>query len=135
MPRSILYIDRSRIRPGKADELRRGVRELVAFVEEREPRLLFYGFDVDEPAGRMTTLAIHPDAASLEHHMDVGAEAFRALGEYLDLESIDVFGEVTDRVREQLDAKARDLGERGTVRVSAMHAGFDRLTAELPEPR
>jgi hypothetical protein len=127
MPGSILYVDRSRIRPGRLDDLRRGVRELVAFIEQREPRLLFYGFDIDEESGRMTVVAVHPDAASLEYHMDVGAAAFRALGDYLDMESIEVYGEVTERVREQLDVKARDLGEHGRVRVATLHSGFDRL--------
>lgn len=38
MAEPIVYIDRSRIRPGKISELRRTIDDLVRFIEEREPQ-------------------------------------------------------------------------------------------------
>lgn len=77
VPEPIVYIDRSRIRPGKIGEVRQAIDELVAFIDAREPQLLHYGFYLDEESSRMTVVAVHPDAASVELHMEVGAEAFR----------------------------------------------------------
>lgn len=123
----IVYIDRSRIRAGKLDDVKRMTSELVDFIEQREDQLLFYGFSIDETSRRMTVLAVHPDSASVERHMNVGAEAFRRFAGLLDMEGIEVYGEPDDRVLELLDRKARDLGEGATVTVGSVHAGFTRL--------
>lgn len=127
MSEPIVYIDRSNIRPGKLDEVERKVVELVDFIDEREPQLLFYGFYIDEEASRMTVVAIHPDAASVERHMDVGGEAFRDFADLIEMEGIGVYGEPSARMLEQLEDKARDLGEQGSVSVGKLHAGFTRL--------
>jgi hypothetical protein len=65
----IVYIDE-----GRLEELKDGIRRLVEFIEAHEPRLLAYGFHLDEEAGLMPVTAVHPDSASLELHMDVGRE-------------------------------------------------------------
>jgi hypothetical protein len=72
----IVYIDHSDIRGGSLDELKAGVKQLVDFINAREPQLITYGFYIDEEAATMTVVAIHPDAASLELHMDVAARSF-----------------------------------------------------------
>jgi len=127
MPGPILYIDRSRIKPGRLDDVRRMTVELAAFIEEREGQLLFYAFSIDEEAQRMTVLAVHPDTGSVERHMDVGGPAFRAFTDLIVMEAIEVYGEPSDRVREELDSKARDLGDQVRVTVGGLHAGFSRL--------
>ena len=74
----------------------------------------------------MTVVAVHPDSASLEFHMNEGNEEFRKFGHLLDLSRIDVYGDVSNGVRERLDRKARMLGRRGTVTVHEFQAGFAR---------
>lgn len=127
MSEPIVYIDRSRIRPGKLEELKPAIEDLVQFIEEREPQLLSYGFHLDEDQSRMTVVAVHPDAASVELHMEVGAEAFRGFADLIEMEGIEVYGEPTDRMMEQLQRKAESLGEAGRVVVDRRHAGFARL--------
>ncbi len=129
MSEPIVYIDRSRIRPGKLEDVKNAIDELVKFIDAREPQLLFYGFYVDDEASRMTVVAVHPDAASVEDHMRVGASAFRRFADLIDMEGIEVYGEPTDRMLAQLDRKARDLGEQGSVKVNPLRAGFSRLVA------
>ena len=80
---AVVYIDRSEIREGKADELRAGVRKLVDFVDAHEPQLIAYAFHVDEKAGEMTVIAVHPDSASLELHVEVAGGEFRKLAHLL----------------------------------------------------
>jgi hypothetical protein len=59
----IVYIDRSEILDGKLEELKKGINELVEFVDASEPRLVSYSFFINEEAMRMTVVAIHPDSA------------------------------------------------------------------------
>ena len=133
MPAPIVYIDRSRIRPGKLAELRRSIDVLVRFIEEQEPQLIHYGFYVDEASSRMTVIAVHPDTASVELHMDVGGPAFRGFADLIEMEAIEVYGPTTERLRQQLDEKAAMLGEHGRVTVGDLYAGFARLGRSVPD--
>lgn len=123
----IVYLDRSEIREGRTEDLKHGVRRLVAFIERREPRLIHYGFHIDEEAGLMTVLAVHPDSASLELHLEVGGPEFRRLADLITLRSIEVYGSPSDRALEMLEQKANALGDGG-VTVQEQLAGFTRLT-------
>jgi quinol monooxygenase YgiN len=125
MAMPIVYVDRSDVRPGALSDLRAAVSELVAFVEAREPQLLSYGFYVDDDSLTMTVVAVHPDSASLEYHLNIGGPEFRKVGAYITLRSIEVFGEASESALDQLREKARALGD-ATVVVRAPDAGFAR---------
>jgi hypothetical protein len=120
-----VYVDHSDVDVTRLDELKDGIRRLVDVIEQLEPQLIAYGFHLDEGRGRMTVTAVHPDSASLELHMEVGREEFRRLGEMLTLTKIEVFGAVSDRVRDLLEDKARMLGAVD-VQVTERFAGFAR---------
>ena len=70
------------------------------------PRVVFYGFFLDEARATMTVVAVHPDSASLEFQMDEGNEKFRKFGDFIELSRIEVYGDVSDGVRDRLDRKA-----------------------------
>ncbi len=123
---AILYVDRSQVRPGKLDDVKAAIRSLVDLVEPREPQLLAYSFYLDEAAQRMTVVAVHPNAASMELHMDVGAPGFRRFEGLVDLYSIEVYGIPSERVREQLAEKARLLGASARITIQEQYAGFTR---------
>jgi len=129
-PEPIVYIDRSDIRKGSLDELKEGVSRLVEFIEAREPQLIAYGFYLDEPAATMTVVAVHPDSASLELHMDVGAAEFRKLAHLLTLTAIECYGRPSERALEQLRRKADALGDGSTVVSIRRFAGFAHLSRE-----
>jgi hypothetical protein len=122
----IVYVDRSDIRRGTVDELRDALRGVVAFVEAHEPQLIAYGFYVDEDAHEMTVVAVHPDSASLELHLDVGRSEFAKLGHLITLRDITVYGVITEQVLESLQRKAAALGNGARVRVLGPHAAFAR---------
>jgi hypothetical protein len=125
VPQPIVYVDTSAIRKGKLSELEMAMKNLAAFVEANVPQLISYGFFLDEDRTQMTVVAVHPDSASLEFHMDVGGAEFRKFGDLIDLLRIEVYGRVSDAVLERLHEKARMLG-RGTVVVHELYAGFIR---------
>ncbi len=122
----IVYIDRSDIREGSIQELKAGVERLVEFIDAREPRLLSYGFYIDEAAAKMTVVAVHPDSASLELHMDIGSGEFRKLAHLVTLTAIECYGRPSDKALEQLRLKAAALGDGGTVVSIGRSAGFTR---------
>lgn len=123
----IVYIDHSEILEGAIDELRAGLRRLVEFIEAREPQLITYGFYIDETARRMTVVAVHPDSASLELHMDIGGEEFRNLSHLLRLTGIECYGRPSELALEQLRQKAAALGDGGTIVSIGRFAGFAHL--------
>jgi hypothetical protein len=127
LPDPIVYIDRSDIHKEKAEELKAGVGGLVEFVETHEPRLISYGFYIDEEAGQMTVVAIHPDSASLEFHIEIAGSEFRKLAHLITLRAIEVYGRLSDKARELLRQKAAMLGDGGSVVVRERYAGFARL--------
>ena len=127
MPHPIIYVDRSRIVEGRVQELKRGLRALVEFVERHEPRLISYGFFLDEARSRMTVIAIHPDTASLEFHMDVAGPEFRKLKDLVELTEIEVYGPMSESALAPLREKTRMLGGGGKVVVLEAEAGFSRL--------
>jgi hypothetical protein len=121
----IVYVDHSDVHEGRLEDLKEGIRRLVDFIEAREPRLIAYGFHLDEEAGRMTVTAVHPDIASLELHLEVGNEGFRELGDMITLRQIEVYGPISERAREMPEQKATMLG--GTeVTVVERFVGFAR---------
>jgi hypothetical protein len=120
----IVYIDHSDVRDGSLEELKAGVRRLVDFIDAREPQLISYGFYLDEAASKMTVVAVHPDSASLERHMEIGSAEFRKLAHMLTLTSIECYGRPSDRALEQLREKAATLGDGGAVVSIGRFAGF-----------
>jgi hypothetical protein len=122
----IVYIDRSDIHEGRIDDLKAGIRRLVDVIESHEPQLIAYGFHLDETAARMTVVAVHPDSASLELHMEIGTPEFRRLADMITLQQIDVYGSLSDKALTMLKEKATMLGGRA-LRVHERFAGFARL--------
>lgn len=125
MSEPILYIDSSAIRQGELDRVKAAIRELVEFVEANEPQLISYNFYFNEEGTRMTVVAVHPDSASMEFHMKIGGPAFRKFTDWIDLETIEVYGQPSEAVLKQLWQKAQMLGS-GTVVVHSRYAGFAR---------
>jgi hypothetical protein len=123
----IVYIDHSDIRADAIEELRAGVRRLVEFIDASEPQLIAYGFYIDEDAQKMTVVAVHPDSASLELHMDIGGEEFRKLGHLLRLTGIECYGRPSEQALDQLRQKAAALGDAGKIVSIGRFAGFTHL--------
>ncbi|MBW5481211.1 hypothetical protein GPJ59_04760 [Streptomyces bambusae] len=125
MLHKIYYVDRSDILPGRLDDVKAAMLELAAFVEAAEPQLLAYHFYVDEAGSTMSVVAVHPDAASLELHLELGGPKFRAFVPLIRMRSIDVYGEPSPAAMDRLRAKASLLGD-ADVTAHAAVAGFTR---------
>jgi len=125
----IVYIDHSDIREGSLDELKARVQRLVEFIDAREPQLITYGFYIDDEAAKMTVVAVHPDSASLELHLDIGGAEFGKLAHLLTLTTIECYGRPSEKALDQLRRKAAALGDGGRVVSIGRFAGFAHLTS------
>jgi hypothetical protein len=128
LPEPLVYVDTSTIRDGMLRELQAALDDLVGFIEANEPRIIAYGAYISEDGRQLTVVHVHSESASLEFHMDVAGQAFESFVELVDLSSIHVYGNPSERVLSQLRNKASLLGS-GEVRVQPLYAGLVRAVA------
>ena len=122
-----IFIATNRLREGKLAAERERARDLSSFIEANEPQLLAFNEYANEEGTEVGVVQMHPDAPSMELHMEVVAErAARAYAETLDATtSIQVYGEPSDAVLEML---SRQAGAGVPMMVKRQHiGGFSRI--------
>lgn len=122
----IVLVDTSEVLEGKLGELKTAMKGLVDFVETHEDRPLAYGVYFTDDGTRMTVVQVHPDPESMEFHMKVAAGEFSKVAPFVRIRAMDVYGEPSADLLEQMRGKAQMLGGI-TVGVHALHAGFSRF--------
>jgi len=125
-----IFIATNRLKPGALEGERKRVPGLVEFIEANEPRLIAFNEYVGETGDEVTVVQVHPDAASMEAHMEIVRErALQAYAETLDATvRIQVFGEPTEAILETLRQQA---GNGVEITVNGEHlVGFTRSAAQ-----
>ena len=115
------------IKPGKLEEARKRIAELVDFVETNEPRMIAFHCFLDEAGTKVTIVQVHPDSASMEFHMEVNAKHFATAFDFLD-QSISEhrYGQISDSLASEF-AKWDEPGDN-KVHMPVHEAGFTRTT-------
>ena len=130
MPSPFIFIATNRLKAGQLERERRRVPGLVEFIEASEPRLIAFNEYVNDAGDEVTVVQIHPDASSMEAHMETVRERARqAYPETLDATiRIQVFGQPTDAILETLRQQA---GSGVEISVNGEHlGGFTRSAAQ-----
>lgn len=130
MTSPFIFIATNRLKPGRLERERNRVPGLVEFIEASEPRMIAFNEFVNEAGDEATVVQFHPDAASMEAHMEIVRErAQEAYAETLDATvRIQVFGRPTDAILEALQQQA---GSGVEISVNGEHlGGFTRSAAE-----
>jgi hypothetical protein len=127
MSEPFIFIATNQLRDGKLESERDRAGELSSFIEASEPQLLAFNEYVNEEGTEVAVVQVHPDAASMELHMDVVAE--RAASAYAETlkatTSIQVYGEPSEAVLAML---RRQAGAGVPMTVKRHHvAGFTRI--------
>jgi hypothetical protein len=128
MPSPFIFIATNRLKAGRLERER--VPGLVKFIEANEPRLIAFNEYVNAAGDEVTVVQVHPDAASMEAHMEIVRErAQAAYAETLDATvRIQVFGEPTQAILETLRQQA---GSGVEIAINGEHlGGFTRSAAE-----
>jgi hypothetical protein len=117
-----IFIATNRLKEGKLDDERRRVPGLSEFIEQNEPRLIAFNEYANEDGTEVGVVQVHPDAESMEFHMEVVADrAARAYAETLEATtSIQVYGTPSDVVLKML---SRQAGTGVPLTVKRFHLG------------
>ena len=131
MEAPFIFIGTYRLREGKAEPFKQYLRseKFFEYIGANEPRLLAFNAYINQDGTEATFVQVHPDAASMEFHMQVAREHIeRAYGEFLDAStSIQVYGQPSDAVLEMTSQLA---GSGVPLYVKAQPlGGFTRLRA------
>ncbi len=98
MPGPFIFISQSRIKKGKLGDFKRGLREMAEFVEANEPRVIAFEAYLNDDETEVTGVQIHPDADSMSFHMQVAFEKIMGFDQYLETQSVEVYGVLNDAV-------------------------------------
>ncbi len=130
-PPPFIFIATNRLKPGRLEAERARVPGLVEFIEANEPRLIAFNEYVDETGTEVTVVQVHPDAASMEAHMQIVAECARAAyGDTLDATvRVQVFGQPSEAILETLRQQA---GQGVEIDVNGEHLGGFTRSAAAP---
>lgn len=117
-----IFIATNRLKEGRLEAERDRASDLGSFIEANEPQLLAFNEYANEEGSEVGVVQVHPDAASMELHMELVAErAARAYAETLEATtSIQVYGEPSDAVLEML---RRQAGAGVPMTVKRFHIG------------
>jgi quinol monooxygenase YgiN len=125
MAEPFIYVGTTRIRPGKLEDARKKLAELVEFVETNEPRMIAFHAFLDDEGTTLTIVQVHPDPASMEFHMQVNAKHFATAFDFLESTvSEQYYGAVSDALGAEL-AKWDDPAVT-VVRMPVHEGGFTR---------
>ncbi|MDP8927953.1 MAG: hypothetical protein M3O70_05055 [Actinomycetota bacterium] len=93
-----IFISQSRIKEGRLDDFKRGLRDMAAFVEANEPRVIAFEAYLSDDGTEVTGVQIHPDADAMAFHLQVAFEKIMEFDQYLDTHSVEVYGVPNDTV-------------------------------------
>lgn len=116
MTQPVVYVTTFRIKEGKSQEYQRFYAELLKAVEANEPRIIAFHLFANEDGTEMTNIQVHPDAASMDNHMQVLAAKMGMLAgdltkvlQFLEVVRVEVYGTPGDRAM-AMDKSLMDAG-------------------------
>lgn len=124
MAQPLIFIFRTTIKDGKLGDYEKFLNELTEFLVENEPRLIAQEVYVDDDGTESVGILIHPDAESMEFHLQLLAEW--SYEEFLETTHIEVCGELSPSLRTMFEGYAA-AGVPVTVR--SYLGGINRLPA------
>jgi hypothetical protein len=96
---------------------------MAEFVHANVPRIIAFDMFVNDDETEGTVIQVHPDTASLEHHLDAAAERMSQGSQMVEVVRIDLYGAPSQRVLERLLDEAAG---RWPVTVRPHYLGFTR---------
>jgi hypothetical protein len=123
-----IFIGTHRLKEGKLSDFEAAWRDLVAVVEANEPQMIAFNAFANEDGTEVTVVQLHPDAASMELHMQVVREHITSAYEELleETTSIQINGELSDAARGMIEHLAGS-GVALKVKPNAL-GGFTRTS-------
>jgi hypothetical protein len=118
-----IFISQSRIREGTLDDFNGALREMAEFVEANEPRVIAFEAYLSDDGTEVTGVQIHPDADSMAFHMQVAFEKIMEFDQYLDTQSVEVYGVPNNAVLGMMKQVGDQFESEMSVRVRTNPVG------------
>lgn len=134
MFKPFIYMSTWKIKEGRLEDYKQFAKELIEHVKAKGPQLIAFNMYFNENETEMTNIQIHPDAASMDFHMQLLA---KVIGEdmiewiertdFLEPKHIEIYGNPSAKLLEA-DQPLVDAGIPRSVKP--LHfTGFTRSTA------
>lgn len=81
--------------------------DMTQFVETSEPRVIAFATYVNAERTELTTVQVHPDAASLLFHFEAAAARIARGSQAVDLMAVSLYGSVDQAVADALRRESR----------------------------
>jgi quinol monooxygenase YgiN len=122
-----VYIGTNTIKEGKVEEARKMLNEIAGLVEKHEPRVIAFNFYLDEANRTAVCVQVHPDATSMDNHMQVISEHLKTAYDVLEeTTSEQLYGPGGERMVDEF----RQWAPNANFTVIPQHlVGFTRSTA------
>ncbi len=100
-----IFIGTHRLKEGKFSEFEAALRDLIRVVDENEPQLIAFNAYANEEGTEVAVVQLHPNASSMELHMQVVHEHITGAYEELieETTSIQIFEELSDAARGMIE--------------------------------
>lgn len=128
----LIFVTTARIKEGKLDDYKRFVKELLEHFKAKEPQLIAFNMFLNEDGTEMTSIQVHPNAASMDTHLQV---LNKVLGEemsewvkradFLEIRHIEIYGTPSAALLEA-DQQRVDSGAYTRSLKPVHFAGFTR---------
>lgn len=106
MSAPFIFVSTYKLKEGQLENYQKWSKGLIDYVASNEPRMIAFNLYVNEDGTEVAGVQVHPDANSMESHMQVVTEYIRtAYGEFLEAPQILVAcgeGEAARRMIKQL---------------------------------
>ena len=127
MSEPFIVVSSWRIKEGKLEELRRFQRKLTEIIKAKEPQLIAFNAFLNEDRTEMTSIQVHPNAASMDFHMQVLKEtlgdAMSSVADFVEPKGIEYYGTPSESLLESTS------GRGGNLSTKPIHLdGFTRST-------
>ena len=134
MYKPLIFVSTWKIKEGRLDEYKKFAKEFIEHVKTREPQLIAFNVYFNEDETEMTSIQVHPDAASMDFHMQVmaqviGEDMIEWIGraDFLEPKQFEIYGTPSAKL---LEADQRFVDAGIPQSVKPLHfAGFTRSTA------
>jgi hypothetical protein len=90
---------------------------MAEFIEANEPRVIAFEAYLSDDETEVTGVQVHPDADSMAFHMQVAFEKIMEFDQYLDTESVEVYGVPNDVVLGMMKQIGDQFGSAMSMRV------------------
>jgi len=134
MIKPLIFVSTWKIKEGRLEDYKQFAREFMEHVKAKEPQLIAFNMYFNEDETEMTSIQVHPDAASMDFHLQVLA---KVIGEdmiewidradFLAPKQFEIYGTPSAKL---LEANQPFVDAGISQSVKPLHfAGFTRSTA------